>query len=276
MSKVQTAVTHAVELDQVVVRFRSKKTNITAFREVSLRVVEAEFVTIVGPSGCGKSTLLKLASGLLQPSNDDVWLRGDAVTEPRRDVGYVFQCAVLLDWRAARRNILLPARCGACPGQGEQRTDELIAMTVPRRLRVCVPAPAIRSDVAASGALPCAAAPAAVSRQIRRNSTFICSLVSASRAPNGSSISRSGAARDALDAEAVYLADRAVMMTARPGTVAGIIDVDVPAERDYVTSMVFSQSISVFAGKLATMPCVLAYGRTTRPSASGRFAGDLT
>jgi hypothetical protein len=48
------------------------------------------------------------------------------------------------------------------------------------------------------------------------------------------------------------------MMTARPGTVAGIIDVDVPAERDYVTSMVFSQSISVFAGKLATMPCVLA------------------
>jgi NitT/TauT family transport system ATP-binding protein len=112
MSKVQTAVTHAVELDQVVVRFRSKKTNITAFREVSLRVVEAEFVTIVGPSGCGKSTLLKLASGLLQPSNGDVWLRGDAVTEPRRDVGYVFQCAVLLDWRAARRNMLL---------QGEMR-----------------------------------------------------------------------------------------------------------------------------------------------------------
>src|SRR5437764_1779380 len=91
-----------VELDGVAVRFRTRKVDVTALRDVSLRVAPGEFVAIVGPSGCGKSTLLKLVSGLLRPSGGQVRLLGEDVRGPRRDVGYVFQRAALLEWPTGR------------------------------------------------------------------------------------------------------------------------------------------------------------------------------
>lgn len=69
----------AVEIDQVAVRFRTKKKDVTALRDVSLRIEPGEFVSIVGASGCGKSTLLKLVSGLLRPSSGQVRLHGEDV-----------------------------------------------------------------------------------------------------------------------------------------------------------------------------------------------------
>src|SRR4051794_34650794 len=120
----------SVRLEDVAVRFRTKKKDVTALRDVSLDVAEGEFVAIVGPSGCGKSTLLKLVAGLLKPSSGDVRLRGEAVTGPRNDIGYVFQRAALLEWRSARRNILLQAEMRRMPGErARARTAELIAMT---------------------------------------------------------------------------------------------------------------------------------------------------
>jgi NitT/TauT family transport system ATP-binding protein len=72
---------------------------------VSLEVREGEFVTIVGPSGCGKSTLLYLIAGLLRPTAGRILVDGKAVTGPGPDRGMVFQEFALLPWRTVRRNI---------------------------------------------------------------------------------------------------------------------------------------------------------------------------
>ncbi len=71
-----------------------------ALDDVSFEVDRGEFVTVVGPSGCGKSTLLRIASGLLQQSSGTVEI-------DREKVGYVFQDATLLPWRTVRQNVEL-------------------------------------------------------------------------------------------------------------------------------------------------------------------------
>ncbi|MFI4996246.1 MAG: ABC transporter ATP-binding protein, partial [Hyphomicrobiales bacterium] len=74
---------------------------------LDLKVGEGEFIVIVGPSGCGKSTLLKLIAGLLAPSAGEIILKGKKVTSPPDDVGIVFQTPVLLAWRTVMSNIML-------------------------------------------------------------------------------------------------------------------------------------------------------------------------
>jgi NitT/TauT family transport system ATP-binding protein len=79
---------------------------VDALEDVSLRVREKEFVSIVGPSGCGKSTLLKIVAGLVTPSSGEVAIRDRPVREPFPDVGFVFQNAVLLPWRTVLDNVM--------------------------------------------------------------------------------------------------------------------------------------------------------------------------
>jgi NitT/TauT family transport system ATP-binding protein len=83
---------------------------LTVVDDVSLTVKRGEFVSLVGPSGCGKSTLLKIAAGLIQPA------QGSAYAVGQKHV--VFQDPVLLPWRTARENLLLPA---LLQGHGEQK-----------------------------------------------------------------------------------------------------------------------------------------------------------
>ncbi len=85
-----------------------KGEKVKALSDLSFSVAEKEFVSIVGPSGCGKSTLLKILSGILSRDNGEVLLSGDNVTAPRPDIGMVFQDAVLLPWRTILQNVLLP------------------------------------------------------------------------------------------------------------------------------------------------------------------------
>ncbi|WP_075743797.1 ABC transporter ATP-binding protein [Actinoalloteichus fjordicus] len=234
--------TPAVDISDVAVRFRTKKRDVTALENVSLQVDAEEFVAIVGPSGCGKSTLLKLVSGLLRPSSGDVRLLDEAVTSPRRDVGYVFQRAALLEWRSVRRNIALQAEMRRMPSaQAAARVDELIAMTGLRGFEDAYPhelSGGMQQRVSLCRALlhrppvllmdePFGALDALTRehmnvelRRIRQETRTTVLLVT-------HSIS-----------EAVYLADRVVVMTARPGTVAEIIDVNLPEERDYSETLV--------------------------------------
>ena len=81
---------------------------VLALLDIDFGVAEGEFVAIVGPSGCGKSTLLKILAGLLPATAGEVRLRSVAVTGPRRDVGFVFQSPVLFPWRTVLDNVLLP------------------------------------------------------------------------------------------------------------------------------------------------------------------------
>ena len=81
-----------------------------ALQAVSLAIERNEFVSIVGPSGCGKSTLLRLIAGLIGPSSGQVAIDGVAVEGPRRDIGVVFQAPTLLPWANVLDNVLFPLK----------------------------------------------------------------------------------------------------------------------------------------------------------------------
>ncbi|TMI02981.1 MAG: ABC transporter ATP-binding protein [Betaproteobacteria bacterium] len=79
-----------------------------ALREVSVEILPGQFVAFVGPSGCGKSTLLKLIGGLLEPSSGHISVGASQVTGPSRGIGVMFQTPVLFPWRTVLENVLLP------------------------------------------------------------------------------------------------------------------------------------------------------------------------
>ena len=100
-------------MDVIAVRGLSKQYatrdgGVTALEHITFGIGEGEFVAVVGPSGCGKSTLLKILAGLLPPSSGEALLRGTPIAGPRRDIGVVFQSPVLLPWRTVLDNVLLP------------------------------------------------------------------------------------------------------------------------------------------------------------------------
>ncbi|MFD7380433.1 ABC transporter ATP-binding protein [Streptomyces anulatus] len=227
----------AVRLADVSVRFRGKKRDVTAIGEVSLDVAPGEFVAIVGPSGCGKSTLLKLVAGLLTASSGEVLLGGEQVTGPRHDIGYVFQRAALLEWRSALRNILLQAEIRHMePTVARARADELIRMTGLTGFEDAYPhelSGGMQQRVALCRALlheppvllmdePFGALDALTREQMNTELNRIWRTTGTTVLLVTHSIS-----------EAVYLADRVVVMSPRPGTVTEVIEVGLPAERDY-------------------------------------------
>jgi NitT/TauT family transport system ATP-binding protein len=81
---------------------------VVALKGVSFIIEVGEFVAVVGPSGCGKTTLLKILGGLINRTSGEVVLNGISVNGPRRDIGIVFQNPVLLPWRNVIENALLP------------------------------------------------------------------------------------------------------------------------------------------------------------------------
>ncbi len=116
----------SVEIDRV---GKTYATGIHALREVSLRVTPGEFVSLLGPSGCGKSTLLMMVAGLLPVTSGSIRVDGTTVTGPRSDVGVVFQSPVLLPWRTVLDNVLLPVEMLRLPRRAhEERARELLAM----------------------------------------------------------------------------------------------------------------------------------------------------
>ena len=82
--------------------------SVQALQQINFSINEGEFVAVVGPSGCGKSTLLKILAGILPLSKGEARLRGSLITGPRRDIGVVFQSPVLFPWRSVLDNVLLP------------------------------------------------------------------------------------------------------------------------------------------------------------------------
>ncbi|MFI2346264.1 ABC transporter ATP-binding protein [Streptomyces sp. NPDC019443] len=233
--------TAAVGIEDVAVRFRTKNRDVTALTDVSLDVAMGEFVAIVGPSGCGKSTLLKLVAGLLEPSTGDVRLHGERVQGPRHDIGYVFQRAALLEWRSARRNILLQAEMRRMPGAvARGRADQLIAMTGLDGFEDAYPhelSGGMQQRVALCRALlheppvllmdePFGALDALTREQMNMELNRIWRETGTTVLLVTHSIS-----------EACYLADRVVVMSPRPGTITEIIEVGLPAERDYTETM---------------------------------------
>ena len=101
--------TEAISVQHLSKLYATRDGEVAALERISFAIDEGAFVAVVGPSGCGKSTLLKILAGLLAPSGGSASLRGTAIQGPRRDIGVVFQSPVLFPWRSVLANVLLPA-----------------------------------------------------------------------------------------------------------------------------------------------------------------------
>jgi NitT/TauT family transport system ATP-binding protein len=98
-----------IEIRGVTKTYPSKRGDVEALARIDFSVAEGEFVSLVGPSGCGKSTLLKIVAGLLPQSSGQVVLGGVKVDRPQSNIGIVFQSPVLMEWRNVMKNILIQA-----------------------------------------------------------------------------------------------------------------------------------------------------------------------
>ncbi len=105
----------AVSANQVAKTYETRSGPVEALREVSFEIRNGEFISIVGQSGCGKSTLLNILAGLLPASGGTIEIYGDSVVGPQVQAGIVFQNAALLGWRDALGNILLQAEARRLP-----------------------------------------------------------------------------------------------------------------------------------------------------------------
>ena len=121
----------AVRVGGVTKTFGSRKAQVTALAEVELTVTAGEFVALIGPSGCGKSTLMRLVADLEKPTSGTVEVFGKSASQARvdQDYGIAFQQAGLLPWRTVAGNISLPLELhGATRAERKSRVAELVEM----------------------------------------------------------------------------------------------------------------------------------------------------
>lgn len=240
-----------VEVRGVAKRFATKGGAVEALASVDLAVRGSEFVSLVGPSGCGKSTLLSIVAGLLRPSEGEALIEGRRVTGPPREVGVMFQNPVLLDWRTARSNVLLPIEIRGgrrAVHEAEERADDLLKLVglegferrypselsggMQQRVAIC------RMLIADPDVLlldePFGALDELTREHMNVELAQICGRTSAAAIFVTHNIQ-----------EAVFLSDRVYVMTARPGRVAGVIRVDLPRPRslDLVTTPPFQDLV---------------------------------
>ncbi len=107
------------------------KGNVTALEEIELEIEPREFVSLIGPSGCGKSTLLRVIGDLIPPSAGTVEVNGKSAHQARldHDYGIVFQDSVLFDWRTVAKNISLPLEMlGWERAKRKERVEEMLAL----------------------------------------------------------------------------------------------------------------------------------------------------
>jgi NitT/TauT family transport system ATP-binding protein len=217
---------------------------VSALEHITLAVEEQEFVTLVGPSGCGKSTLLKIIAGLQPPTSGRVYLDGQSVLAPRRDVGMVFQNPVLLPWRSIMENVLLPLEILRLErGAYEKTCGQLLELVglkgferrAPRELsggmqqraaicRALIYNPAVLLMDEPFGALDA---------MTREELAFELLRIWGEHKKTVIFVTHS-------ITEAVLLADRVVVMTPRPGRVAAVVNVALPRPR--VVDMEFSDT----------------------------------
>lgn len=95
--------------------YASAAASLEAVAEANLEIRANEFVGIIGPSGCGKSTLLRILGGLIAPTVGEVLFEGQPLRGPQRRIGFVFQKANLMPWRTALRNVTLPLEIAHVP-----------------------------------------------------------------------------------------------------------------------------------------------------------------
>lgn len=206
-----------------------------ALEDVDLRIEEGEFIALVGPSGCGKTTLLKIMAGLVGNYDGEISLNGHPIKGSTGEIGVVFQQPTLLPWRTILQNLMIPIEVrGLSRKEGLQRAAELMAVAglegfgdkYPRELsggmqqragicRALVHDPKVLLMDEPFGALD------AMTREFMNEELQRIWLASGKTVVF---VTHS-------IPEAVFLADRVVVMTARPGRIAEIVEVGIKRPR---------------------------------------------
>ncbi|MCG7841362.1 MAG: ABC transporter ATP-binding protein [Methanomassiliicoccales archaeon] len=118
-----------LEIKDLKKSFPKKKGEMVAIADFDLNVEEGEFVCILGPSGCGKTTILRIIAGLEPPTAGNILLNGKEISEPGSDRGMVFQEFALFPWRTVRRNVEFGLELKGVPAEERRaRTDRFIEL----------------------------------------------------------------------------------------------------------------------------------------------------
>jgi NitT/TauT family transport system ATP-binding protein len=211
---------------------------VTALSGIDLTVGDGRFVSLIGPSGCGKSTLLRLIADLIPATAGTVEVAGKSAPQARLDqeYGIAFQQAGLFEWRTVQRNVELPLELrGASRAARRDRALEMLALVGLADFAGHYPAQlsgGMQQRVAIARALavhpplllmdePFGALDEMTRERLQTELLAICAQTGTSTVFVTHSIS-----------EAVFLSDRVVVMSPRPGRITATIDVDLPARDD--------------------------------------------
>jgi NitT/TauT family transport system ATP-binding protein len=213
------------------------RTAIPALAGIDLTVQVGEFVSLIGPSGCGKTTLLRLIGDLLEPTSGEIQVNAKPARQARldRDYGMVFQSPVLMDWRTIARNVELPLEIMGFPrDERTHRSAELLHLVELDDVALSHPwqlSGGMQQRVAIARAL--ASAPrlllmdepfGALDEMTRERLNLQLINIWAVTGTTVVFVTHS-------IPEAVFLSTRVVVMSARPGRISRIIEVDLPQPR---------------------------------------------
>ena len=221
--------------------FRTASGPLEALRGVEMAVGRHEFVAVLGPSGCGKSTLLRLASGLIHPTSGTVEVFGHPVTEPRDDIGIVFQKPTLLPWATIEDNVVFPVRHKTGRVNEEDRVNARAILA-----KVGLEGFEARLPAELSGGMQ---QRVGIARALFMNPDILLmdepfsALDALTREEMGFELLRIWEAQPKTVmfithsiSEAVLLADRVLVMSERPGHIIEDLAIDIPRPRGIETS----------------------------------------
>ncbi|WP_375449922.1 ABC transporter ATP-binding protein [uncultured Devosia sp.] len=231
----QSAAPPHIAISRVSKSFASRNGTVNALTDINLSIEKGEFISILGPSGCGKSTLLMLLSGLLPVTKGRIDVDKKHIGGPNADAGIVFQQDVLLEWRTALQNILIQAEIrGSDMTEARERAHTLLKMVSLEDFEGSFPkelSGGMRQRVSICRALlhkpplllmdePFGALDAMTRDQLQIDLLRLCTESDMTVFFITHSIT-----------EAIFLSDRVVVMSPRPGRIERIIDIDLPRPR---------------------------------------------